>query len=74
MCLDDLGAEYVDTKGSFLVDLDELIDAHYADRRPLFITTNLAWSVFVERYGERIVSRMRQCARWVVLRDTDMRG
>lgn len=61
MVLDDLGAEYADAKGSFLVDLDELIDVFYGDRRPLLITTNCLGTEFAKRYGERIVDRLREC-------------
>lgn len=67
LCLDDLGAEYADTKGNFLVDLDELVDTFYADRRPLIITTNLTAPMFKARYGARIEDRIRECARWFVI-------
>jgi len=61
LVLDDLGAEYLDDKGSFLVDLDELIDTFYANRRPLLITTNLDRDRFYQRYGSRIRDRLREC-------------
>lgn len=63
LVLDDLGAEYADAKGSFLVDLDELLDLFYAERRLLVITTNLDAKGFKTRYGGdegRIVSRIRE--------------
>ena len=63
--LDDLGAEYVDAKGSFLVDLDELIDTYYGDERPLVITTNLTKDDFKARYGARIERRVRECGKWL---------
>lgn len=61
LVLDDLGSEYADAKGSLLVDLDELVDTFYGDRRPLLITTNLPTTAFKQRYGERIVDRIREC-------------
>lgn len=64
LVLDDLGAEYLDAAGSFLVDLDELIDTFYADIRPLVITTNCTDEQFKARYGARIEDRLRACARW----------
>lgn len=64
LVLDDLGAEYLDSKGSFLVDLDELIDTYYADLRPLVITTNCNSKQFTDRYGSRVMDRLRQCAKW----------
>lgn len=73
LCLDDLGAEYVDEKGSLLVDLDELIDVFYADRRRLTITTNCTAKAFGERYGARITDRLAECAVWIRVRDASMR-
>jgi DNA replication protein DnaC len=73
LCLDDLGAEYLDAKGSFLVDLDELVDTFYADRRPLIITTNLSAAEFKKRYDRRIEDRIRECAAWLVVDGESMR-
>jgi hypothetical protein len=65
MVLDDLGAEYLDGKGSFLVDLDELVDSYYANGRPLVITTNASAKTFKERYqSDRLISRLREAALW----------
>lgn len=64
LCIDDLGAEYADTKGSFAVDLDELIDTFYADMRPLIITTNCKASVFKQRYGSRVMDRLAEAGAW----------
>ena len=76
LVLDDLGAEYADSKGNFLADLDELIDWYYADRRPLIITTNLDIKSFRERYGGesgRISSRIREAGAWAECGGTDLR-
>lgn len=64
LCIDDLGAEYLDGKGSFLVDLDELVDTFYSDERPLIITTNLTGDEMRVRYKARIVDRITECAEW----------
>lgn len=64
LVLDDLGSEFLDVKGSFLVDLDELMDVYYGDRRPLLITTNAEMPEFKSRYGVRIVDRLRECGSW----------
>lgn len=61
LVLDDLGAEYLDAKGSFLADLDELVDTFYGDKRPLVITTNCTREVLEKRYGERVYDRLREC-------------
>ncbi len=73
LVLDDLGAEYLDAKGSFLVDLDELIDTFYGDVRPLAITTNCMAARFEERYGERVQDRLRECAAWFSVSGESMR-
>lgn len=61
LVLDDLGAEYADAKGNYLVDLDELVDTFYGDKRPLLITTNATADEFKSRYGQRIADRVREC-------------
>ncbi len=74
LVLDDLGAEYADAKGNFLVDLDELVDTFYGDRRPLLITTNCTDSEFKQRYGARIVDRIRECGVFFGIRAGSLRG
>ncbi len=67
LIVDDLGSEYLDPKGSLLVDLDELVDVFYADKRHLIITTNCTKSVFKERYGARIADRFREAGTWLAI-------
>lgn len=74
LCLDDLGAEYLDAKGSFVVDLDELIDTYHADMKPLIITTNCNWQQFEARYGCRITDRLKECGEWFNVTGGSMRG
>lgn len=80
MVLDDLGAEYLDGKGSFMVDLDELIDVYYGDKRPLLITTNCPKDAtkerpgFRERYGERVYDRLKECGSWFETNSDSRRG
>lgn len=73
LVLDDLGAEFADSKGSFVADLDELVDVFYGDLRPLLITTNCSLDQFRERYGERIGDRLRECGRWISLSGESLR-
>lgn len=93
LVLDDVGAEYADPNGSYRVDLDELVDRFYADRRTLVMTTNIAYATpdqrarlkasgvavkddaptFVERYGERVTDRIRECGKWVDSSTASMR-
>ncbi len=66
LVLDDLGAEYVDEKGSFLADLDELIDHYYSrPSRTLVITTNVSSRTFSTRYrSARLLGRLREASVW----------
>lgn len=73
LVLDDLGREFIDAKGSFLVDLDELIDTRYAEMRPLIITTNCKAEVFAERYGARIFDRVVEAGRWETIQGESLR-
>lgn len=73
LVLDDLGAEYLDGKGSFMVDLDELVDTYYGNRRPLIITTNLTADEFKKRYGSRVEDRIRECAQWITVTGASLR-
>jgi DNA replication protein DnaC len=73
LVLDDLGTEHADAKGSFLVDLDELIDRFYGAKRPLVITTNVDAKAFKQRYGARIEDRIRECGRFVSLSAPSLR-
>lgn len=73
LVLDDLGTEYVDAKGNFQVDLDELIDTYYGDRKPLIITTNCTPADFKTRYGSRVVDRVRECGSWFSIASESLR-
>lgn len=74
LVLDDLGSEYLDAKGSFLVDLDELVDVFYGDARPLLVTTNCKLDDFRTRYGERVMDRIRECGTFWSTHDKSMRS
>jgi DNA replication protein DnaC len=73
LVLDDVGAEYLDHRGHLLALLDELIDHRYDGRLPTVITTNLDEHVFRMRYGERIIDRIRELGRFVVIGGVSMR-
>jgi DNA replication protein DnaC len=74
LVLDDLGTEYADQKGNYLVDLDELVDVFYGDMRPLVITTNCTRERFAERYGGRIMDRLREAGAWFSMSGESRRG
>jgi hypothetical protein len=74
LVIDDLGVEYSDQKGAFQAKLDRLLDARYREFRRTLITTNLAGKDFAERYGGRILDRMREGAVWAGIKGQSMRG
>ena len=69
--LDDLGAE----KGSdFTVDrLYLIVDARYADRRQLIVTSNLTLDQIAERVHDRLASRFAEMCRVIRLTGNDRR-
>lgn len=74
LVIDDLGAEYADTKDSFLADLDELIDMRWRRGLQTLITTNLVKKLFRTRYGNRIIDRIRQYGGWHEVKHPSLRG
>jgi len=80
LVIDDLGAEMLDGRGNFQALLDEIIDSFYGDRKKIVITTNLIARSndkknpqFIERYGERIASRLYEVGTWADCGVTDLR-
>lgn len=74
LVIDDLGAEFMDERGSYLCLLDEVVNERYAAARPTVMTTNLGAPEFRERYGERIADRIREAGRFVSLPNPSMRS
>ena len=74
LVLDDLGVEHGDAKGSFLVDLDELLDIRWSNNSATLLLTNLTASDFSERYGRRLYDRCRGQDRWFDVPHPSMRG
>lgn len=84
LVIDDLGVEVLDDRGVFRSLLDEIIDTFYGNKRRVVITTNLLAKrkvlgnadeepQFLERYGERVASRLRECGRWADCGALDLR-
>ncbi len=69
LILDDLGAEYHDKDGtsSIAVDVDELVDSFYAERRWLVVTTNLVSKTFAKNYGARVMDRLQEAGKWITV-------
>lgn len=74
LVLDDLGVEYGDKTGSYLVDLDELFDLRWRSKSPTLITTNLPSEEFKKRYGNRLYDRARDGGGWFNVKHTSMRN
>jgi DNA replication protein DnaC len=74
LILDDLGSEFFDAQGSFLVDLEELIDTFYREIRPLVITTNCTPEMFRERYRARIFDRLVESGQFYAVSGSSLRG
>ncbi len=65
LIIDDLGAEYLDAKGSLVADIDAIVDRFYSSCGWLCITTNLTPADFHLRYGARLVDRIREAGHWI---------
>ena len=74
LVVDDMGTEYADPNGSFLVDFEELVDLRWRAKLPMLIITNLDKIDFKERYGERIADRIRSEGRWISCKRESLRG
>lgn len=75
LVVDDLGVESVTERGPFLSDLHDLVDSRYQDpTHRTVITTNLEGKAFVERYGARILSRVRERGVACSVGKLDLRG
>jgi hypothetical protein len=74
LVLDDLGAEFYDSKGFFGSLFDELVDVRYGGKLPTVVTSNLNSKAFADRYGQRVVDRICEAGRFVGCGNTSMRG
>ena len=64
LVIDDMAVEYMDAKGFYLSLLDEILNDRYANKRATVMTTNFDAERFKERYGERIIDRIREAGRF----------
>lgn len=74
MVLDDLGTEFLDSKGAAGAAFDELLNyfAHHTKAR-LLITCNLGEGLVAERYAARFESRLAGHCRWRDVVGPDLR-
>lgn len=59
LVIDDLGVEFMDEKGAFATMLDAVINQRYQSGKTTILTTNLDSEDFAQRYGDRILDRIR---------------
>jgi hypothetical protein len=60
LVIDDVGEEYLDKHGFLESLLNEVLSVRHGWLRPTLITTRIPPGLFIERYGERIRSRIRE--------------
>ena len=73
LVIDDLGTEYLDKNGFLSSFLDEIVNVRYKEQLPTAITTNLDSTAFADRYGERVVDRIREFGKFVSVHGESMR-
>ena len=75
LILDDLGGQRTDLTKWGVGAIRDIFDERYANERPTIMTTNLAsWEELARRYGDHIVSRIIERAKYMtVLKGRDRR-
>lgn len=77
LVVDDVGTEYLDSKGEAEARWDGLFNRRYRmarmSRSLTVVTCNLKAADFRARYGERIADRIREVGRWINVGGTSMR-
>jgi DNA replication protein DnaC len=73
LVINDLGIEYVDTKGFYLSLFNEIVDERYSSMRATVLTTNCSPDEFKERYKGRVVDRVREAGRCIGCGDASLR-
>jgi DNA replication protein DnaC len=75
LVIDDLGNEYnYNVYGQKRNPIDEIVDSAERYGNILIITTNLTIKDLSERYGERVMSRLKKLTRVVAFQGEDLRG
>jgi DNA replication protein DnaC len=74
LIIDDLGVEYDAQSGYFQSLLDDLINVRYVNNLTTIITTNLTMEKFGQRYGGRIIDRLRDSGGYFESKDKSFRG
>ena len=72
--LDEMGTEYHADSGWARSELDGLFQYRYERKLKLIATANLMPDRFLERYGDRIVDRVRRAGRFVGTGERDLHG
>jgi DNA replication protein DnaC len=74
LVLDDYGRGYMKPDGFAELGLEELLSARHAEMLPTVITSNWTVAVMKRRLSERLVDRIRECAKVVALAGPSLRG
>jgi DNA replication protein DnaC len=74
LIIDDLGRE-PSSKSDWADSVwDKVIDYRYSHKLPTVITTNLTKKELSKRYNERIIDRLNECAKFVIVKEKSFRG
>ena len=73
LVIDDLGLEHKDESGFFASIVDEIFNTRYSQDKITLITTNLNIDGFRERYGERVIDRIREWGSFIETKEKSFR-
>lgn len=75
MSIDDLGTEAAEVMcfGNMIQPMVEVFNARYSRNRPMIYTTNLNGEALMNRYGDRVLDRMREKAVIITLQGDSYR-
>lgn len=74
LVIDDMGCEFVDTRGRYWSTLNGIIDERREWRRPTCLTTNITDKrQFAERYGGGLADRLCDGGAWIVCAGNSLR-
>lgn len=74
LVLDDLGNEFMDSKGNFSALLYGIVDHRYGNERKTIITTNMTKQELSDKYDRRVYDRLRHESALYGSNDTSRRA
>ena len=74
LAIDEIGSEFLDTRGSFTSVLDAILGKRDSECRETLLTTNLTAEQFKSSYGMKIIDRIRGAGRFASVDAPSLRG